>query len=125
MSNVFVTINSLCHLMYMFLYGSNLPSLNLTHLVAASTTGIGILDLMHNGGLVYSADRLLQPSTFTKVITSGALVLSSVLVPSIPLAATSVFNAAALYFAGHVNWVATYAGTLAANAAVVAYRIFA
>lgn len=70
-SNVFVIINSLSQLYYIFgrLPPMNLNSTNsvLTHIVSKTFAGIGVLDLLHNGSVAYFVHQ--QPSTAVKVLT--------------------------------------------------------
>lgn len=70
-SNVFVLINSLSQLYYIFgrLPPMNLGSTNsvLTHVVSKTFAGIGVLDLLHNGSVAYFVHQ--QPSTAVKVLT--------------------------------------------------------
>lgn len=70
-SNVFVVINSLSQLYYIF---GRLPPMNLdstdsilTHVVSKTFAGIGVLDLLHNGSVAYFVHQ--QPSTAVKVLT--------------------------------------------------------
>ncbi|KAK2040750.1 hypothetical protein LZ31DRAFT_557551 [Colletotrichum somersetense] len=80
-SNVFVVINSVAQLYFIF---NRLPPMNtksidsiLTHVVAKTFAGIGVLDLLHNGSVAYFVHQ--QPSTFVKVLTgAGFGLLASV-----------------------------------------------
>lgn len=70
-SNIFVLINSLSQLYFMF---ARLPLMNLnsstsvlTHIVSKTFAGIGVLDLLHNGSVAYFVNQ--QPSTAVKVLT--------------------------------------------------------
>ena len=70
-SNVFVTINSFTQLYYIF---GLLPPMNtsstssvLTHLVAKTFGGIGVLDFLHNTSAGFFVGE--DPSTAVKVIT--------------------------------------------------------
>lgn len=81
-SNIFVVINSLAQLYYVFgrLPPMNLNSTNsiLTHVVSKTFAGIGVLDLLHNGSVAYFVHQ--QPSTVVKVLTAvgfGGLAASS------------------------------------------------
>lgn len=71
-SNVFVTINSLAQLYYVFgrLPPMDLGSTNsvLTHVVSKTFAGIGVLDLLHNTSVAYF-DHQLAPTTTIKVLT--------------------------------------------------------
>ncbi|KAK3332381.1 hypothetical protein B0T19DRAFT_457049 [Cercophora scortea] len=81
-SNVFVVINSLAQLYYI---STQLPPMKLdsansilTHVVAKTFAGIGVLDLLHNGSVAYFNHQTAGP--MTKVLTGlgfGALALSS------------------------------------------------
>lgn len=70
-SQIFVTINSLAQLYYMYakLAPMNTKSTSsvLTHLVSKTFAGIGVLDLLHNGSVAFFKDA--APSTAVKVIT--------------------------------------------------------
>ncbi|PNS17593.1 hypothetical protein CAC42_2988 [Sphaceloma murrayae] len=81
-ANVFVVINSLSQLYYVFtqLDRMNTASTSsvLTHFVSKTFAGIGVLDLVHNGSIAYFKDEL--PNTAVKVITAlgfGGLALFS------------------------------------------------
>lgn len=70
-SNLFVVVNSLAQLYYVF---GRLPPMNLnstdsvlTHIVSKTFAGIGVLDLLHNGSVAYFVHQ--QPSTAVKVLT--------------------------------------------------------
>jgi len=70
-SNVFVVINSLTQLYYIF---ARQPPMNtqsmssvLTHVVSKTFAGIGVLDLLHNGSVAYFNHE--GPSTAVKVVT--------------------------------------------------------
>jgi len=75
-----VTINTLAQLYYVF---GRLPPRNtssttsvLTHLVAKTFAGIGVLDLLHNSSVAYCDHQTYGPSTLLKVATGlgfGAL----------------------------------------------------
>ncbi|KAF2462207.1 hypothetical protein BDY21DRAFT_330756 [Lineolata rhizophorae] len=73
-SNVFVTINTLAQLSYVCLRLGNVrhkgpdrsPS-PLTHAIAKTFAGIGVLDLLHNTSAAYFKDR--GPATTVKVLT--------------------------------------------------------
>lgn len=70
-SNMFVVINSLAQLYYIFgrLPPMDLSSTNsvLTHIVSKTFAGIGVLDLLHNGSVAYFVHE--QPSLLVKVLT--------------------------------------------------------
>jgi hypothetical protein len=81
-SNIFVIINSLAQLYYVFgrLGPMNLNSWDsiLTHIVSKTFAGIGVLDLLHNGSVAYATGQ--PPSTLIKVVTGvgfGLLASSS------------------------------------------------
>jgi hypothetical protein len=72
-SNIFMTINTLTQLYYVF---GHLPPMNtsstssvLTHLVARTFAGIGVLDLLHNSSVTYSNHETYSPSTLVKIAT--------------------------------------------------------
>jgi hypothetical protein len=73
-SNIFVTINTVAQLGYI---ATMLPPLDtrstpnlLTHVVAKTFAGIGVLDLLHNTSAAYFRD--VPPSTLVKVATGVA-----------------------------------------------------
>ncbi|TQN71628.1 hypothetical protein CSHISOI_03800 [Colletotrichum shisoi] len=70
-ANVFVTINILTQLYFIFkrIPPMNKKSINsvLTHVVAKTFAGIGVLDLLHNTSVAYFVHQ--QPSTTLKVLT--------------------------------------------------------
>lgn len=77
---MFVVINSLAQLYYVFgrLPPMDLRSVNsiLTHIVAKTFAGIGVLDLLHNGSVAYFNHQ--SAGTLTRVLTGvGFGVLSS------------------------------------------------
>ncbi|KAI6712715.1 hypothetical protein PZA11_006416 [Diplocarpon coronariae] len=70
-ANVFVLINSLTQLTYIF---TRLPPMNtrstssvLTHIVSKTFAGIGVLDLLHNGSVAYFDHQ--GPNLAVKVVT--------------------------------------------------------
>jgi len=79
-SNIFVLINSLTQLYYIF---ARLPPMNtrstssvLTHIVSKTFAGIGVLDFLHNGSVAFFDHQ--GPSTLIKVLTGvGFGVLAS------------------------------------------------
>lgn len=80
-ANLFVAINSLAQLYYIFgrLQPMNLNSWNsiLTHIVSKTFAGIGVLDILHNTSVAYAVGQ--PASTVTKVLTGvGFGLLSSV-----------------------------------------------
>ncbi|KAI1335980.1 hypothetical protein F5Y15DRAFT_221771 [Xylariaceae sp. FL0016] len=81
-SNIFVVVNSLAQLYYVFgrLPPMNLNSWNsiLTHVVSKTFAGIGVLDLLHNGSVAYAVGRSASP--LVKALTGvgfGALAAGS------------------------------------------------
>jgi hypothetical protein len=70
-SNVFVVINSITQLYYIFarLGPMNTKSMSsvLTHGVSKTFAGIGVLDLLHNGSVAYFNHQ--GPGTATKIVT--------------------------------------------------------
>lgn len=78
-SNIFVIINSLSQLYYVF---AKLPPMDtrsttsvLTNIVAKTFAGIGVLDLVHNGSVAYFKD---VPATMTvKIVTALGFGLAS------------------------------------------------
>lgn len=78
-SNIFVIINSLTQLYYVFgklqPMNTNSTTSVLTHVVAKTFAGIGVLDLLHNGSVAYFKDA---PATMTvKVLTALGFGLAS------------------------------------------------
>ena len=79
---MFVTINTFAQLFYcatqLAPMNPSSPSSFLTHVVAKTFAGIGVLDFLHNTSVAYFQDQ--APSTFVKVLTGvifGGLSLSS------------------------------------------------
>ncbi|THH10386.1 hypothetical protein EW145_g1347 [Phellinidium pouzarii] len=76
MSQALVSINSLAHIYAV----SQLPPLTsanvLTHWVAKTTAGIGLLDFVDNGAV---ALRYRTPSTLVKILTGGFVALANVI----------------------------------------------
>jgi hypothetical protein len=77
-ANIFVLINSFTQLYYIFTQlgpmNTSSRSSVLTHIVAKTFAGIGVLDLLHNGSVAYFDGE--GPSTLVKVATGicfGAL----------------------------------------------------
>ena len=71
-ANVFVVVNSLTQLYYMFArlkpMNTNSTTSVLTNIVSRTFAGIGVLDLVHNGSVAYFKDA---PATMTvKVVTA-------------------------------------------------------
>jgi hypothetical protein len=73
MSNVFVAINTLTQLYCVF---GRLPPMKtsptspvLTHLIAKTFAGIGVLDLLHNSSVAYFDGATNGPSIIIKVAT--------------------------------------------------------
>ena len=71
-SNVFVVVNSLTQLYYVFArlqpMNTNSTSSILTNVVSRTFAGIGILDLLHNGSVAYFKDA---PATLTVKVVTG------------------------------------------------------
>ena len=82
LSNIFVIINSLSQLFYIFTrlpqpMDTRSPASFLTHVVAKTFAGIGVLDLLHNTSVAYFVDQ--APTTAVKVGTGlafGALAMA-------------------------------------------------
>jgi hypothetical protein len=72
-SNIFVTINTLTQLYYVFgclsPMNTSLISSVQTHLVAKTFPGTGVLDLLHNGAVAYFDHQTNDPSALIKVAT--------------------------------------------------------
>lgn len=73
-SNIFVVINTLTQLYYLFALQTPLNTRStssvLTHIVSKTFAGIGILDLLHNGSVAYFDHSTDGPSTLIKVGTA-------------------------------------------------------
>ena len=71
-SNIFVVINSLTQLYYVFAklgpMNTNSTTSTLTHIVSKTFAGIGVLDLLHNGSVAYFKN---QPATTTVRVLTG------------------------------------------------------
>lgn len=71
-SNLFVIVNSLTQLFYVFgkLAPMNTQSTGsvLTHIVSKTFAGIGVLDLLHNGSVAYFKDA---PASMTVKVVTG------------------------------------------------------
>ena len=68
----FVTVNTLTQLYYMIaklgpMNTSSLPSV-LTHIVSKTFSGIGVLDLLHNGSVAFFKD---QPASLAVKVATG------------------------------------------------------
>ena len=78
-SHLFVTINTLTQLYYVFakLEPMNTSSTSsvLTHVVAKTFAGIGVLDLLHNGSAAFFKGQ--PPSTAVKALTGVGFGLAS------------------------------------------------
>jgi hypothetical protein len=72
-SNIFVIINTFTQLYYcMFKLGKmnrNSTSSMLTHFVAKTFAGIGVLDLLHNTSAAYYVGDYSNPSGLVKILT--------------------------------------------------------
>ena len=79
-SNAFVIINSLTQLYYIMAkigtMDTSSTSSILTHIVAKTFAGIGVIDLLHNGSVAYF-DHQTVPSMLTKVLTGVGFGLAS------------------------------------------------
>ena len=78
-SNLFVVVNSLSQLFYVFGRQAPMDKNNwtsvLTHIVSKTFAGIGVLDLLHNGSVAYFKD---YPADLTvKVVTAVGFGLAS------------------------------------------------
>ena len=81
LADIFVVVNTVAQLYYIF---AQLPAMNtknrrsiLTHVVAKTFAGIGVLDILHNTSVAFFKDE--APSTLVKVATGlGFAALSSV-----------------------------------------------
>lgn len=71
-SNVFVIVNTVTQLWYVFtqLERMNMRSVGsvLTHVVAKTFAGIGVLDVLHNSSVAYALGNM-EPSALVKILT--------------------------------------------------------
>jgi hypothetical protein len=78
-SNIFVIINSLTQLYYVFAklgpMNTRSTASTLTHIVSKTFAGIGVLDLLHNGSAAYFKDQ--PASTMVRVLTGVGFGLAS------------------------------------------------
>jgi hypothetical protein len=126
-SNVFVIINSLTQLYYVF---GRLPRMNrgswdsiLTHFVSTTFAGIGVLDLLHNSSVAYAVNQ--APSTAVKALTGlgfGALGLASEWVFGSCLVYDLVALSVGQRIYGNTNWSNLLGAYAAGTAAVVGIR---
>lgn len=126
-SNIFVIINSLTQLTYIFtkLRPMNTASTSsvLTHIVAKTFAGIGVLDLLHNGSVAYFNHQ--GPNTAVKVLTgvgfAGLAGFSDWI-----FGGCLVYDLVALYFGqraiGEGQWASLLGWYAAGTAGIVAAR---
>ena len=118
-SNIFVIINSLAQLYYLF---NRLPPMNtkstssvLTHVVSKTFAGIGVLDLLHNGSVAYFKD--MAPTMTVKVLTALGFGLASAASDWI-FGGCMVYDLVALAMGQSGNW-RNLLGAYAAGSAVI------
>lgn len=122
-SHIFVTINTLTQLYYMF---ARLPPMNtsstssvLTHIVSKTFAGIGVLDFLHNGSVAFSKD---EPVTTTiKVLTGLGFGLGSVVSDWI-FGGCLVYDLVALAFGQHGSWRTLLGAYAVGSAGIVAAK---
>lgn len=128
-SNIFVIINTLTQLFYC---ASKLPPMNtnstssiLTHIVAKTFAGIGVLDLLHNSSVAYAKN--VAPSMAVKVLTGLGFAAASASSDWI-LGGCLVYDLIALaigqasYKYADANWSYLLGGYAVGAAAIVAAR---
>lgn len=122
-SNVFVTINSVAQLYYL---AAKLGPMNtrstssiLTHAVAKTFAGIGVLDLLHNTSAAFFKDQ--SPSTTVKVMTGVGFGLMSAFSDWI-FGGCLVYDLVALTVGQSGNWRTLLAAYAGGSAAIVTAR---
>ena len=126
-SNVFVWVNSLTQLWYVF---SQLEPMDtkstgsvLTHVVSKTFAGIGVLDLLHNTSVAYFKDA--APSLWVKVLTGAGFMGLSACSDWI-LGGCLVYDLIALSVGqaqyGDGQWSTLLAGFAVGSAAIVGLR---
>lgn len=129
-SNVFVVVNSVAQLYYLF---ARLPrqmdlasrSSVLTHVVSKTFAGIGVLDLLHNGSVAYFNHQTTPPSLLVKVLTAvgfGGLAAGSDWIFGGCLVYDLVALAVGQRAYGNSSWGSLLGWYAAGTAAIVAVR---
>ncbi|KAI5115637.1 hypothetical protein M0805_002884 [Coniferiporia weirii] len=120
-SQALVTVNSVAQLYAVSRLPPLAPENALTHWVAKTTAGIGLLDFVDNGAVAlrYGA----PPSTVVKVLTGGLFVLASVLADPI-MGGCIIYDLAALYSGQQGEWRSVLGWFTVGSAAVVGIRNF-
>ncbi|KAH9897470.1 hypothetical protein F4778DRAFT_783050 [Xylariomycetidae sp. FL2044] len=137
-SNIFVVINSLTQLYYVFGRRRPLPSspvMNLdswdsilTHVVSTTFAGIGVLDLLHNASAAYAVGNRGAPSALVQVLTGvgfGALAAASDWVFGGCLVYDLVALAVGQRVYGNAQWSNLLGAYAAGTAAIVAAKNWA
>lgn len=119
-SNIFVTINTVAQVAYV---ATRLRRMNttsqtsiLTHIVAKTFAGIGILDLLHNTSSAYFVGEV--PSTLVKALTGAGFAAAAVTSDWI-LGSCLVYDLVALTCGQEGSWRALLGAYAAGTAAII------
>jgi hypothetical protein len=122
-SNIFVIINTVSQLVYI---STLLPPLDtrstpnlLTHIVAKSFAGIGVLDLLHNTSAAYY--RGVPPSSLMQIAT-GVAFAGAASVSDWMLGGCLVYDLVALSMGQEGGWSRLLGGYAVATAGIVGMR---
>lgn len=122
-SNIFVTINTVAQLGYI---ATMLPPLDtrstpnfLTHVVAKTFAGIGVLDLLHNTSAAYY--RGVPPSTLVQVATGVGFAAAASMSDWI-FGGCLVYDLVALSMGQHGGWARLLGGYAAMTAGIVGLK---
>ncbi|OCB86202.1 hypothetical protein A7U60_g6791 [Sanghuangporus baumii] len=118
-SQIFVTVNSLAQLYAVATLPAYSPQNALTHWVAKTSAGIGLLDFVDNGGVATKYSP--PPSTLVKILTAGFFGIASVVADPI-LGGCVVYDLVALYAGQQGIWRSTLGWFAAGSAAIVGLR---
>ena len=127
-ADIFVTINTVSQLWYVF---TQLEPLNtkswssiLTHVVAKSFAGIGVLDLLHNTSIAFYKDQM--PSTLVKAATglgfAGLAAMSDWILGGCLVYDLAGLSAGQAAYSGDKSWSGLLAGYAIGTAAIVGLR---
>lgn len=124
-ANIFVTINTLAQLTYIAtqlepLDTRSTPNL-LTHIVAKTFAGIGVLDLLHNTAAAYYVG--VAPSTAVQVATGVGFAAAASVSDGI-FGGCLVYDLVALSVGQTGSWSRLLGGYAAMTAGIVAFRNF-
>ncbi|KAF1995568.1 hypothetical protein P154DRAFT_343452 [Amniculicola lignicola CBS 123094] len=122
-SNVFVVINTLSQLFYISML---LPALDtrstpsiITHVVAKTFAGIGVLDLLHNTSVAYFKD--VPPSSLVQIATGVGFAAAASVSDGI-FGGCLVYDLVALSMGQHGSWSMLLGGYAAMTAGIVGLR---